>query len=156
MVSYLLELPFQPWLVTSFGDLTADILLQSFKDSFTPVDLSTINEALLCQTGYSQQLAARLMNLFSRFDCLEMPKPGNILRLCQQSCRYMCIDKPFSAIVEIKKGIPYSHQRFWDKKGVSGLYQLYMALTVSPAKILQCIQEPVVAEPADQRVFDNL
>ena len=41
-------------------------------------------------------------------------------------------------------------------KGVSGLYQLYMALTVSPAKILQCIQEPVVAEPADQRVFDYL
>ena len=61
---------------------------------------------------------------FSQYDCLEVPKAGNILRLCQYSACYLFIDKPFAAILEMGKGIPREHHRFWDEKGVLGLYQL--------------------------------
>ena len=90
-------------LVTSFSEITAEMFLQSFKDYLTQVDLFTIKDAF-CQKEYSRQLTTKLINIFSRFDCLEVPKPGNILRLCQQSCKY-CIGKPFSAIMEMKKGL---------------------------------------------------
>ena len=86
-------------LVQSFSDVSADILLRTFKNSLTPVDLSTVNEALSCKTTYPPYLSSKLIDLFSRYDCLEVPKPGNILRLCQHICQYLFIDKPFLAII---------------------------------------------------------
>ena len=54
------------------------------------------------------------------------------------------------------KGIPVQHCPFWDDKGVLGLYNVYLALTVTPEKVLECIEEPVILDPAEQRVFNYL
>ncbi len=145
-------------LLTSFAEITDDILLQTFKVSLSPVDLSSIKEALSIQTAYPQGLLSKLINIFSRFDCLEVPNPGNILRLCQHSCRWLYIDKPFSAIVEMRKGVPSNHMLFWDqnRRGVSDLFKIYLALTATPAKVLQCIEEPPLFQPSEQRIFDYL
>ena len=143
-------------LLRSTPDFPADILFNTFKTSLTPVDLSTINEALQCKSTYPQKLSAKLINLFSRYDCLEVPTSKNILALCQQSARYQFIHKPFSAITNMGKGVPTAHYQFWDEKGVLGLYQVYLALTVTPEKVLECIEEPLFLDNSEQRVFNYL
>lgn len=143
-------------LLRSTPALSADILLNTFRESLTPVDCNTINEAMQCKSAYPQKLTTKLIDLFSRYDCLEVPKAENILRLCQHSAHYLFIDKPFSVISDMGKGIPEQHHAFWDEKGVLGLYYLYLALTVTPEKALECIEEPVFLDPAEQRVFNYL
>ena len=143
-------------LLRSTPDLPADILFDTFKASLTPVDLNTINKALQCKSAYPQELSNKLIDVFSRYDCLETPKAGNILALCQQSACYLFINMPFSAISNMGKGIPRAHYRFWDEKGVLGLYQVYLALTVTPEKVLECIEEPLFLDAAEQRVFKYL
>jgi hypothetical protein len=54
------------------------------------------------------------------------------------------------------KGIPRAHYQFWDEKGVLGLYQVYLALTVTPEKVLECIEEPLFLDAAEQRVLKYL
>jgi hypothetical protein len=56
----------------------------------------------------------------------------------------------------MKKGLPCSHQQFWNE-GVAGLYKLYRALAATPSEVLQQhIKEPQVMELAEQRILDYL
>ena len=50
------------------------------------------------------------------------------------------------------KGVPKAHYQFLDEKGVLGLYQVYLALTVT----LECIEEALFLDVAEQRVFKYL
>ena len=139
------------------GDIPAEILVQSFKDSLTPVDLCTMKEGFASHgKKFPKDLLYKLISIFSRFDCLEVPNPKNLLRLCEQSCRFSFVDKPFSSIMEIKRGIPPQHISFWEEKGVIGLNQVYLALAVSPMKILNCIEEPFFYNRSEERVFHYL
>lgn len=54
------------------------------------------------------------------------------------------------------KGVPKAHYQFLDEKGVLGLYQVYLALTVTPEKVLECIEEALFLDVAEQRVFKYL
>lgn len=85
-------------LMRSTPDLPADILFDTLKASLTPVDFNIIGEALQCKSPYPKKLFTKLIDLFSHYDFLEVPKAGNILALCQPSAAYLFINKPFSAI----------------------------------------------------------
>ena len=139
-------------------DFPPDFLVEAFRDSLTPVDAATVKEALACRERekFPQRLFNRLVNVFAFYDCLEVPKPCNILKLCERSARYMCLTKPFAVVTEIGKGVPSEHHQFWKAKGVKGLKRLVLALSVSPSKVLESIEEPLLVTPAEQRVFGYL
>ena len=139
-------------------DFPPDILVDTFRDLLTPVDAATIKEALACreQENFPQRLFNQLVNVFASFDCLEVPKPCNILKLCERSARYLCLTKPFAVVTEFGRGVPSEHREFWNAKGVSGLKRLLLALSVSPSKLLESIEEPLLVSPAERRVFGYL
>lgn len=139
-------------------DFSPDFLVEAFRDSLTPVDAATIKEALACRAreNFPQRLFNRLINVFTSFDCLEVPKLCNILKLCERSASYLCLTKPFAVVTEIGKGVPTQHHQFWNAKGVKGLKHLLLALSVSPSKVLESIKEPLLASPVEQRVFGYL
>ena len=92
-------------------DFPPDFLVEAFRDSLTPVDAVAIKEALACREreNFPQRLFNQLINVFASFECLEVPKPCNILKLCERSARYLCLTKPFAAVTEIGKGVPCQH-----------------------------------------------
>lgn len=93
--------------------LPVDVLLDTFKQSLTPVDLNVLNDAVACKSVYQPSLRTKLIDLFSQCECLEVPKPDDLLRLCQRSASYLFVEKPLAAIAEIWKGVPVEHQQFW-------------------------------------------
>ena len=91
----------------------------------------------------TQDLTSKLVDIFSHFDCLQMPTATNILKLCECTGSYVYIQRPYAAINEVRKGIPQEHFPFWSAKGVRGLYGLYIALTATPSKVLEKLDEPI-------------
>ena len=136
--------------------ITADILLDTFREGLTPVDQSAIALAISSKAPFTQDLTSKLVDIFSRVDCLEMPTPSNVLKLCQRTASYLYIQRPCAAINEFRKGIPHKYHPFWSAKGVSGLYRLYIALTATPSKVLETLEEPITASVGEQRVFTYL
>ena len=53
--------------------ITADILLDIFRDGLTPVDQSVIALAISNKGQLTQDLTPKLVDIFSHFDCLQMP-----------------------------------------------------------------------------------
>ena len=96
------------------------------------------------------------MDIFSRFECLQLPTHSNILKVCEQTARYVYIKRSCAAIREIRKGIPPEHLLFWNAKRLKGLHRVYVSLTASPSKVLELIEEPEVLTIAQQRVLNYL
>ena len=67
------------------------------------------------------------------FECLEMPTPGNILKLCKHTASYLYIQYP-CAINEVRRGNHHENYPFWNAKEMSALYRLYIVLTITPLK----------------------
>ena len=136
--------------------ITADILLDRFRNGLTPVDQSVIALAISNKGQLTRDLTSKLVDIFSRFDCLQMPTATNILKYCERTGSYMYIQRPYAAINEIRKGIPQEYFPFWSAKGVRGLYGLYIALTATPSKVLEKLDEPIASSVAEWRVFKYL
>lgn len=90
------------------------------------------------------------------FGCLDVPQAANLLRLCEESARYLFLTKPCVAITEMAKGVPAKHHTFWNGKSVECFYRLFTALGVSSAKVIESIVEPLMLCSSEQRVFRYL
>ena len=138
-------------------EIDPDVFVETFKDCLNPVESATVREAFSCRSGsFSQSLVSRLINVFSRFDCLEVPKASNLLKLCEQSARYLFVTKPFAVILNMSKGIPEQHRPFWGGKDTDTLYRVFGALAVNQQKVLESIEEPLFTSQAEEKVFSYL
>ena len=93
-------------------NITADILLDTFRDGLTPVDQSVIALTISSKGQLTQELTSKLVDIFSHFDCLQMPTATNILKLGEHTASYLYIQCPCAAINEVRKGIPHEHYPF--------------------------------------------
>lgn len=135
-------------------DITAVMLMEAFRECLNPVESISIQEAFACKSGsFPQTVVNKLISLLSRFDCLETPKPANLLRLCEESARYLFITKPYAVIVEMAMGIPVQHRQFWTGKTVHDFHRLFGALCLNQKKVIESIEEPLLLCPSEQRVF---
>ena len=73
-----------------------------------------------------------------------------------RAAKYEFINKPFAPITAIHQGIPTTHVPFWESIGVIGLWKLYLALSVTPYKVIQLIHEPECTTSNQSRVFGYL
>lgn len=140
------------------SNICGEILLDAFKNTLNPVDAVVIKEAFACKSdSFAQDLLTKLISVFSRFDCLEVPKPSNLLHLCEESARSVQVyNKAVCSITEIAKGVPMQHRRFWNDYTIQGLYRVFVALSASSTKVTDSIKEPLIVSPAEQRVFGYL
>jgi len=124
------------------------ILRSCFVDYVSIVDAPLLNEAMKPQQPFDTKLKTCLVNLFSRFDCREVPTPSNILLLIDQVSQYEFVTKPMAPIVMMNQGIPAEERRFWQSMSV--------CMLTTPSKLLQMIEEPFFNSPSEECVFGYL
>ena len=61
-----------------------------------------------------------------------------------------------SVINAVNLAIPQSHVPFWKSKSPSDLYNLYLALTATPFKVLSLLSEPTFLNASQETVFGYL
>lgn len=115
------------------------ILLNTFPDLLTDLESSIVREAIECTSPFSQELKKSLIDVLARFGCREIPTNETIRTLLIRISQYELLSKPLAAITLMNSGIPCVHKVWWQRKSVDELYKVYIALTATPAKVLQVI-----------------
>lgn len=78
------------------------------------------------------------------------------MNLITDIAKYHFLRKPAVAIAEICSGIPKVYTPFWDKMGMGELYNIYKALQASASKVLALLEEPVMLNENQERVYGYL
>ena len=121
------------------------------------VNRAIVTKALAVHTFSGSDLSTKLVGILSRYGCHEMPSPQNISQLLQKVASFEFINRLFAAVTVMNGGIPPEHQSFWQRKSIQDLQRLYVALSVSPSKLLEKLEEPLVFDnPNEERVFRYL
>lgn len=115
------------------------ILLNTFPDLLTDLESSIVREAIECTSPFSQELKKSLIDVLARFGCREIPTNETIRTLLIRISQYELLSKPLAAITLMNSGIPCVHKVWWQRKSVDELYEVYIALTATPAKVLKVI-----------------
>ena len=112
----------------------------------------------MCQSGsnYFISMQAELVSIFSCYDCKEAPRPANLSQLLIQASRYSFSVKPAAAISMMNTDVPKKHQSFWKIMTVEKLHSLYLSLSVSNAKVLSLLKEPVIQNASQEDVWQFL
>ena len=94
--------------------------------------------------------------MLSNFGCRQIPSPSTLSQTVADIARFVFLSTPMSALCTIHSGIPSSHKAFWCSKSPSDLHCLYQALTATPAKVLNFLEEPYCVNKARKMVFGYL
>ena len=113
------------------------ILLHVFPDLLSDLEAGVLREAIGCKSQFTQELKNKLVAVLARFDCREIPTIKTIKALLIRISHYEFLSKPLAAVTLMNSGIPSAHKALWQSKSVGELYQVYMALTATPAKVLE-------------------
>ena len=128
------------------------ILLEAIADFLFEVESKVIQEAIRCTTEFDSNLKSNLISVFARFNCREIPTSKAIKTLLINIAHYEFLSKPLAVTTLIHSGIPSIHKQWWDSKTVEELYEIYMALTATPAKVLEVLSSDLENEN-QERVF---
>lgn len=132
---------------------------QMIMDSFIEF-ISTYEGAILRnalgQEKYDSDLTDRLIDIFSRFGCRDLPTPQNIVHLIRSIAKHEFLVKPLGALYALHSGIPEVHKGFWSQFTVESLYDIYLGLNATPSAVLAKIEEPEQTNLARSRVFGFL
>ena len=157
-----ISIAFPPLALALLGPLTpipTSILIESFGDYLSSYERDVLNDAFKianCAKVFPYETSRNLVNLLSRLGCRELPTPQNLSRLIAEVAEHEFAVKPGSALYAMHSGIPTDHRSFWERQTVEKLYQLYKALSASPSKVIEMIQEPEEMSSAQLRVFGYL
>lgn len=139
------------------GEVSDAVLIDTFLSMVSPVEANLCRNSLtMTCPSFRSQLQSRLTSILSRFGSRLLPIPANLKIQLIQSSRYECLVKPAAAIQAIRLGIPPSHVPFWQQLSVDQLYDIYLALTASPEKIIEMIAEPVGLDRDQERILAYL
>ena len=135
-----------------------DTLLQEcFVSSVSAHEASILRDAAnFSGSKYSPSVQAELACILGCHGCREAPQPTNLRQLLVQASRYTFFLKPAAALNMMNAGIPKAHQPFWKHMTVEKLYSLYTTLSVSTAKVLSLLSEPVMESASQEEVWHYL
>ena len=91
--------------------------------------------------------------LFSLFNCTEIPCPSNIKMLIRKLADFTFLKKPLPAILELNTGIPPCHRPFWSNMTLDQLHSIYTAIAVAQGKVLSLINEPSFQTKAQETTW---
>lgn len=133
--------------------LPDSLLMTTFEDSISCHEAATVRDALSVKgERFSSTLNSKLITIFSRFGCREMPQPGKIRETIARIAQYEFQCKPLAGINAIRSGINSDHLSFWKQFSIDSLHSLVIAVTAHPAKVIDSLcSEP--ASHCEERVF---
>ena len=135
------------------------ILMETFMGLLSTVEISTVTSALEGRPDLfsSDKKVAEIVDILSRFDCRRKPTPQTIQKLLKEAACSQLVHKPLAAVTMLHSGQPQSHKEFWDEMSIDDLHAVYDALSASPSKVLEMIEEPtVILDPAQDTVLGYL
>jgi len=136
-----------------------DVYIETFLETVSTVETDFLKDTLeLCETSgvFSVKQNERLTNILSRFGCRQQPTPASLKCIVVQCAKYEFLVKPSAAIEAISRGIPTLHQAFWRELSLNSFYGIKEALTASPEKVVQAIEEPFFTNMNEERIFNYL
>ncbi|XP_065903937.1 uncharacterized protein [Dysidea avara] len=137
--------------------LPRSILFGSFIDYLTTVEQNTVKRCLgIKSSAFSIDLQTQLIAILDRFGSRKVPKPNTLRQLLISAAEYEFLQKPLAAISCVNAGIPKQEVQFWSKYSADDLYTIFQCLTASPSKVLNLIEEPVLLNPREKKVFEYL
>ena len=142
------SIAFPPLALALLGPLTPipnSILNESFGDYLSSYERDILNDAFKVASRarvFPYETSRNLVNMLSRLGCRELPTPQNLSRLIAEVAEHEFAVKPSSALYAMHSGIPNEHRSFWEQQTAEKLYHLYKALSASPSKVIEMIQEP--------------
>lgn len=141
-------------------ELSNDVFFSSLLNSLSVHDTAILKTAFsevdAGMTVFKGETQLGLLELASRFESRQVPTPAIVKDMFLQIAKYVFTLKPAAAIAAINSGIPNLHIPFWKGLGVEGLYRLYTAKSVSPAKVLGMLDEVEVSNPNQERIVGYL
>lgn len=105
---------------------------------------------------FSPMVQSTLVYIMSRYGCWEVPKPNNVKTMILQASSYTFIIQPTAALVTMHSDVPQKHLSFWRGLGVTGLYLIYGAQSVSLAKVLKMFEDEVGTDANEERILGYL
>ena len=137
--------------------LPKNIMFNSLIDYLTTVEQGIVRECLNIKADfYPEELQSQLISILDRFGARKTPKPDTLTQLLIDSAEYEFLHKPLAAISAINAGIPKQEVEFWSKYAAEDLHKIFLSLTASPSKVMQLIEEPLVLNPREKKVFEYL
>ena len=136
------------------------VFIEAFVDSLSSHESAIFKEAFAeikaGVTQFSPMFQSALVSIMSRYGCREVPKPNNVKTMILQASSYTFIIQPTAALVTMHSGVPQQHLSFWRGLGVTGLYSIYGAQSVSPAKVLKMFEDEVGTDANEERILGYL
>lgn len=133
------------------------ILLGSFIDYLTTVEQSVVKNGLSTKASvFPIDVQTQLISILDKFGSRKAPKPHNLRQLLIEAAEYEFLRKPLAAISCIHAGIPPHELPFWSRYTIDELYTTFQSLTATPTKVLELIEEPVMVNASEKRVFQYL
>lgn len=136
------------------------VFIEAFVDSLSGHDSAIFKEAFAeikaGKTTFSTTVQSALVSTMSGYGCREVPKPTNLKTMILQASTYTFIIQPPAALVAIHSGVPQQHLSFWRGLGVTGLYSIYGAQSVSPAKVLKMFEDAVGTDANEEQILGYL
>ena len=119
--------------------------------------ISNNNRSMLIKaSSISQTLQMEIVDILGRFGCRQLPTTSNLSALLLKAATYEFCIKPAAALVSIYSGIPESHQRFWNERGIDGIIAVYESLSVTSSTVLKALRCPAIVTAEQERVFSYL
>lgn len=139
------------------GEVSDAVLINTFLNMVSPVEANLCcNSLTMTCPSFGSQLQSRLASILGRFGSRLFPTPANLKIQLIQSSRYECVVKPAAAIQAIRLGIPSYHIPFWQQLSIDQLYDIYLALTASPERIIEMITETEGLDHDQERILAYL
>ena len=132
------------------------ILVEAFTECLSVHEAAILKRVLTSSTSFSNAEKDTLITVFSRYGCRSCPTPENIHSLTTNTARVELQMKPMAAYSMIASGIPTDERLFWQSYSLEELYAIYMAMDVTPEKVLAILAEPILQNEAQARVFSYL
>lgn len=101
-------------------------------------------------------MKASLHSLLSLSGSRELPNAAKLRIIGLQIAKFQYELQPSAAIIATMGGIAAQQKHFWKAMSLGKLYQIYYALSVSPAKVIKMFGNVPVKNKAEQRVLGHL
>jgi len=144
---------------TVVQEIPDDVYTETFLETVSTVEADLLRDTLeLCKTtdAFSPKQNERLTNILSRFGCRQQPTPTSLKYIIIQCAKYEFLVKPSAVVTAISQGIPTLHQPFWKELSLDNFCGIKEALTASPEKVVQAIEEPYFTNMNEERIFNYL
>ena len=105
---------------------------------------------------FTEDIKTKLIDIFSRYGCREVPRPCNFTQLITDIAQFEMTIKPSAIITMIHDGVPNHLKSFFQGMTVPELHNLVQDLTVSRERILSLLTPNEFENPSQERTFNYL